>query len=641
MPRLNPQGGFKINIFDQIGKLGIVFKTAHRYPSVKPERVRIMKLANYCGECGSNLPKEISKFCTECGAPLPLDGSSRITINESAERGSPTESEPNSTKDDRLADEKQIAFDHFVAPLFTPPGITEGALGWENACRVVTMTASSQWWGGVTYTSKDLLIGKYGEEIAGNHKLEGISQYFTSRNEVLNGFEPITWDESKFGIKFLALLLIGGVETKNFKLGAFTQQSENDDQAKATWWDGKVRDYVFSKWLTGNNFPFCQIGQVYRNQKTGKERVFWFIEALVRTRYSDLDKGIHPSNSTFIPATLQNILYLGETPFPGVVGSMMNLTSRDRAFASEEGESLPIPLIQYSENERVTSLNRNNPEEWFTDMAPEVTRLGYVFDEDMSEEQISSCLTTVTRSLNLAMGILIDAYTNFDEDSPLYLQIAAYSDYYFHNNKPFISLGKLVPGALYGEMCMRSEIEHARVGRILSKAKKNGNQEAILNANEEMFRVAEEGVGSIFLHAENAGAFTLVQLGAGPGKDVMDALMHISRYPWDCQNYNACSNMSLLCINEKFWSSAETILDKALKFRWLNTVATQAGYNSSWWNLKAENAITEEIYVSWFRVKSQLGKIDECRAFSKEVVTFCLENQISGELLNLAQTFSD
>jgi hypothetical protein len=599
-------------------------------------------VANFCSECGERISGGEAKFCPNCGTSLFRKAASQepTVTDHSAEATKLEQQAEDPNRIQNIYKKLYSSIYGFEAPLVTPDDITEGALGWENANRTLITNAASAWWGTPVFSDSQLLVGTKSQSHPISDNVMAISQYFTPLNNVLEDCDPVAWDKSEFGSTFLKVIKSSGLILTNSKLGTLVKKVNDEGIEEAVWWNDKPRDYYLGKFETQNGFPFCEIGQVFKSRKTGKEYVYWYIEALVRTRFADEDKLPHPSHTTFIPYVLQNALYLAETPFPSPAAHLMFSGSRTRVFGVEQNESLPIPLIELLSNQRVWGVNKTDHSDIFTDMAPEVTRLGYVFDDSMSNEAIIRFVSIVVSSLVKVQGILLDGFANFNEGNSLNFQTFTCSDYQFQEDKELMRTGLVVPGMLYGELCMRSEIEYKRVKAQLESAKASGDLNLISQALDEMFAIVDYGVGVVFLFAENDAAYTFYQAKLPPSKSLLDVLIYISNYYWDSQHLNAVSNYVLLLMQIGYWEAAETGVEIGLNRDELSLVANLSGYNSAHWNFDVENGIKEELFESYYQIKSKLGKEAECRAMAPKVIEFCLKNNVTGSLLNLARSFA-
>ena len=599
-------------------------------------------MANFCPECGTPASSTTSKFCANCGSTLGQANSSpKISAEKTADDSMLSKSPNKGLFENRLGDSIVIEdLFRIQAPLVTSEGISEDSYGFENANKLVVTLAGVNWWKDKTYTDKELLATSGFQEHPKFQNDVDIAESFTGHNMALFDCEPIEWAESKFGSRFSEIVRELGVLIYPFNpapVMTFTDEHGVEQQKKLK---PELNDLVIGRWQTPNGFTLTQLGQVYKNKQSGKEFVYWYIEALARSRYSIESRRPHPSKTTYIPYLLQTALYLGETSFPGTAGAMITITNRHKEFGVDEGTQLPLPYVQTLENTRVTSILESDPTNLITFFAPELTKLGYIFDDSMTDSELRKFLPPCLDALSIVPGILLDGFANFglSENLAINFQLLAGSDFAMPEGQPFCECGLLVPGLIYGELVRRFENAYNQLYVEIEKERNSSSKKKLLEINQKFFDLADLGVGSIAFHAANTACFTLINeqlFGEGP----INLLRTVAKYPTDFQNANALSNLALMQILADDLASAEVTIEDAriaIKNRFDSVVNS---LNSVGYNAEQETDIILEIYQTFFDLKSKLGKINECKAIAQEVIEYCENFAPDAKILNTAKSF--
>lgn len=506
---------------------------------------------------------------------------------------------------------------------------SEDAFTFRHANIVMTLAMAQNWFGNNLVDVKQAFKGSnlkisqlpdWSQEMKVDKTLLGTESAF-------DGCERIAWSTSKIGPKFKEMLVRAGATTGQMKC----PQDLSIDVETGTW-----------KLCDGR--PFAQLGEVWRNKKTGKEFVYWHFDALVRSRTSLRPSGVDASEQYFMPYIFQSAAYLSETMFPSV-GVVM--TTREKQFGVEKISQIPALTFHTEESHRVfsvvsTSKGFSADYIW----SPSTTRYGYIFNENQVGESMDAALITVLDALPKVGDILADGYCNWPPGSDLDFQASSLSDIsiFDDSNTADFHRGIIIPGPLYSELDMRTMQVYDACSRAFHEAISKNDIEALDLLLPALHNIIALGTGAIVSHAANTFFYSIYNnQSAFPvltGEALEEwlaytenLLRYIALQDIDSQNANALSNLATLLSDRGDYKSAFKCIDDALEILANRddtktvSLAWQPGY-------QANLSIELELYISKASIFMEQDKPDKARELAEKVIQIAKEHSYdSGEVL--------
>lgn len=363
-----------------------------------------------------------------------------------------------------------------------------------------------------------------------------------------DGCERISWGDSKIAKRWQATIERKGVQVDQFPSPQ----------------DGAI-EIIMGKWLLFDNFtPLPIIGEAWRNKKTGKEFVYWFIDALVRSRKLDVPFHEYPSHQFFIPESFQRIGYLSETIFPS---SMIRIRDRMTEFGVTNPKEVPQVALNVVSDYYVLGLSQ--AEDGFNvrvDWAPEVTRYGYIIDDVIPFEKVEEIIVLLVDALPKVASILMDGYGNWNFSEQINFQSELFTDLDLNNvdDVGIHKVGLNMPGPVYSGLAWNSVLSYGLLDQLSRDEKLMQSQENVMFYRGGLFRIATQGVGAAPVHAINTLYFRIVSEDDVTGieeparSNIESMLEYYSHYPFDRQDANALSNLALL---QSAWGKQKEALE--------------------------------------------------------------------------------
>jgi tetratricopeptide (TPR) repeat protein len=125
--------------------------------------------------------------------------------------------------------------------------------------------------------------------------------------------------------------------------------------------------------------------------------------------------------------------------------------------------------------------------------------------------------------------------------------------------------------------------------------------------------------GEIYGHSANTLAATFVEHYDNIAESFPPLIENASNYPVDYQDVNALCNVALLWKKMNNLERAEEAIDRAILRvgSWMEAVVNQT--NSMFFDSEVDcDFIDAEIYDAYFAIKSQLGRVDECKKMAPQ-----------------------
>jgi len=351
-----------------------------------------------------------------------------------------------------------------------------------------------------------------------------------------DGCERISWSSSDIAKRWQKTLESKGVNFHEMK----SPQSLELDIVMGTWllFDGQ------------SVLPI--IGEAWKDAKTGKEFIYWFIDALARTRKTSVPPLEYPSHQFFYPALFQRVGYLSETVFPS---SMLRIRDRNMEFGVEKVEHAPQIALHVQSDYYVMGISQGEKElNVRYDWAPEATRYGYIVDENVPFESVDEIVIQLVNALPKVASILMDGFANWSFKENISFQSELFTDLDLFDSEEIdtFSVGLNVPGHAYCALAWKSVMSYALLDELQRNEKLMSDFDNMMFHRGGLFRIASQGVGPAAVHALNTLYFKIISQDDVTTIDVsargkIEAILtYFAQYPFDRQDANAYSNLALL-----------------------------------------------------------------------------------------------
>ena len=595
------------------------------YESLNALRIKGWTMANFCHTCGAAITVQNAIFCPNCGAEVNSPSSpkeNKLTSNPSGFQGGGKIGSGIAQADDFDA----LAWNYTPT---TREEYSEGVFTFTHTLKTMVESLAQLWF-------EDELIDA--AELSPTSFAPGtfqVSKSFTHLNDSLDGYEVVEWDSSEFGKKFHSIMIEKGAVVDHVRMDVKIDYEDENGKLVESFLTNE-QDFLIGKWPTNDGIPFVQLGRIYRHPITKKEAIYWHIEALTRTRYADKDEA-ESSIKCLIPVGLQNILYICETKFP----SSFVALSRSLSFDVDPSRSsrIPKPYIQLKKNTGSLYVEPENTTKVVSYVAPELYRLGYVLNDDLTDDEIYDFLPNIVNSLMKLPDVLLDGFSNNNDEDNVDFQTRLGTSLNSNTEERFGKQGFLVPGIIHGALVIRSSLRYSQLYDDLHQAFNNGNSQAIDSAIDGLVELIGTAVGETFLHAANTLAYRIMEAGGNITPALIGILEYCTQYPVDFQDVNALSNLALIYERQGDMQNAERVLASALERLDSGFERYVLQSNSVFWNIDNEEGIKFEVYETFFRLKTNLGKIDECRALAPKAKEFCGKAKEAGNLMTVIEKY--
>jgi hypothetical protein len=563
-----------------------------------------------CVECGFAITIANCKFCPTCGT----------TLNDS------------STDTD------------LQSYTFTPrelEGLKPNSLSFRNSWSKGVQFNSEAWFPGPNRTIKEIAAAKnisLPEWIPEDFSL---GTWFGDEGSYLAEYEPINWEQSRFGKRFVDQLNARGLALVHGNIStrvAAEVEGKNLDLAISD-----EIDLYTGRWTLSDGSEFLQKGQIFQNRKTKEEIVFWHIDALASSRPTLSYDTFDISKLVMIPHLLQSACYLAETPFPST-----NMVSFSRSIASENADISKLrPAVRFQRDAYLLGLFPSSALSLSQDTrvdgrvptdgrlaslavwAPELIQFGYIFKESMSDQEIYELLRVACDGLPKILEILTDGYCNWPTGTELDFQASLLSDAAFASEEDDFCSGKWIPGTIYSQLFKRGldlyDTSYESLQKSLERKDASGTKESL----KSLENIARRGTGSIFLHAANTLAHTAIENDIELDSPIEAMLYVFKEIDVDSQGFNALSNLILLKTRRGFYFDAVKFIEQALplclrRFPNLNTKSHFTSIDGS-----NEISIAEEVYENALICFGMLAKKEDLLSTMNQIRDFCREHKSS------------
>ena len=365
--------------------------------------------------------------------------------------------------------------------------------------------------------------------------------------------ERVSWKKSKIAVKWQKVLEGKGVKVE-------VNMSPQDHAI----------DILMGNWMLFDNQTGMPIlGEAWRDKKTGREFVYWFIDAMCRGRKTNVAPRDYPSHMFFYPEFFQRAGYLSETIFPS---SMLKMRDRTREFGVEDPKQVPQVVIDVQQDYYVLGLVPGEREIMGRiDWAPETTRYGYILDDTIPFETVDEIVIQLVNALPKFASILADGYSNWTFNEQIDYQAELYSDVSVSvNGDSAYRLGLNIPGAIYSQLAWLSAISYGVLERLAQDPKAMSTLENMSFYRAGLFRLVSQGVGAVPVHALNSLYFKIVmqddisQFDSETKVNVTAMMEYFSEWQFDRQDANALSNLSMMQVEWGEYKSALASADRGI-----------------------------------------------------------------------------
>ena len=455
----------------------------------------------------------------------------------------------------------------------------------------------------------------------------GVSKLLLDSGRRFEHSERISWEKSKIAVRWSEKLSSLGVNL-------FPIPSPQNNQI----------NIVTGPWkLFDNETPFPLFGEAWKDKRTGEEFIYWFFDALVKTRPSLQTKGLHPSYAYFIPMMFHRLGYISETIFPS---SMVRMRDRQGEFAADSLEEIPSIALHTEQNYIVMSIFEE--EKGIThrlDWSPETTRYGYIIDDSIPFETNAEIIPKVVDALPKAASVLMDGFCNWTDGQEISFQHELFLDVDLKGVQisPF-ELGLFVAGPAYGRLVWKSMVVYGALREL-------SNDEKILSKDPKGWEILENGYYSVIdrgcgmapMNALNSLVFYMcrkhpdkvTQFAEDAREFPRSALRYFSRFAIDNQDANALSNLAYLEFLWGNWKESLAIADEGLANLKEDAVFYHSGLGGE--DPSTTIPIRLELLITKARTHLAQGNNEEAKQLIEQVIRESRENNFSGSEFTEAQ----
>lgn len=380
--------------------------------------------------------------------------------------------------------------------------------------------------------------------------------------------------------------------------------------------------------------PFPILGEAWRDKKSGKEFVYWFFDALVRTRALKKLDELHPSHAYYYPAMFQHLGYISETIFPS---SMVRMRDRVGEFGVEDASQLPALAFHRQSDYFVLTLhNGENELIGRTSWSPETTRYGYLIDENVPFETHEEITVQLVNAFPKVCSILMDGYANWNTNEEICFQDELFHDFFIrtdYEDREY-EVGISVPGPAYGFLAWRSVVSYDFLSRMQLDSsiwKVPENHQFYKNGLNILMKA---GIGPAVVHAANSLHFEVLSEGnpsaipSGGRELISRVLTYFSDWKFDYQGANALSNLSIFQAAWGDYAGALKSIERGISLfqheldPMLNTEMSGSGANPFY-----PSIIKWELLLNKGKYLIATGKSDKAAA---PIATFVMEAKEMG-----------
>ena len=351
-----------------------------------------------------------------------------------------------------------------------------------------------------------------------------------------DGCERVSWTSSKIAVRWQKALEAKGVMFHELK----SPQNLEIEIIMGTW-------VLFD---AHSVLPI--MGEAWRNTKTGEEFVYWFVDALAKTRRTEVPPMEYPSHQFFYAEMFQRLGYLSETVFPS---SMVRVRNRDMEFGVESSEQAPKVVLNVQSDYYILGISQGEKDlDVRYDWAPEATRYGYIINDSVPFETVEEVIIQSVNAFPKFMSILMDGFANWCFNDNINFQSELFTDLDLRapDDQDVYSIGLNVPGPAYCGLAWKSVLSYALLDELVRNQKLMENADNVMFHRGGLYRLAIQGVGPAAVHALNTLYFKIISqddvttIPETARQKIEEIISYYTSYPFDRQDANAFSNLALL-----------------------------------------------------------------------------------------------
>ena len=435
---------------------------------------------------------------------------------------------------------KPQAFEGYKADSFT----------FAKAIKPTTERSALRWFGGEQTISEGFL-----KHLRKNFNVpqwaEGsiLANQLLRSEKVFKNATQISWSESTFALGFASFL---------GELGAETQVRITPNGPKV--------EVLTGMWLLSNGLPFVITGELWRDNKSGSNFIYWHIDALSNTRHLHLKP--HPSIQYFLPLLFQSAAFLSESSNPDTLAIT---PTRKQIFGVDDDSLMPALTFQLEKDyyHAVFILNEDGEPELQFEWTAETVRYGYVFKEIDDISTIEIAIAVTTTALTKVAEILVDGFSNHPKGAGGSFQEITFSELSLYKSGALehFEIGSFVPGPISQYINFDSVLVYIKCETLRSESIMNKDVNKMRLALNGYQEIISKGSGAAVPHSLNNYVYTMQNFGGSilglseqERADFHDygakLLTYASTLPVDLQDANALSNLALLEIARKKYSQA-------------------------------------------------------------------------------------
>lgn len=446
-------------------------------------------------------------------------------------------------------DEMKLNRNYIFAPAALP-GFTEDSFSFAHAIKPETAKAALEWFGGeavaatnyVKHLRKNFNIPEWAEEAKVSSALMGSEKIF-------KGSTRISWSESQFAGKFEKVLEDFGARLSN-------THSPNQPGLEV----------LVGLHLLTDGAWFLMLGEAWRNDETGKEFVYWHIDALSHTRHFHLKP--HPSIQFFIPHLLQSIAFLSESSDPDSLGVLISREAMFGVSGDTKAPEIAIHLQSDNHHAAIVIDDDENGDFYFM-WSPETVRYGYIFREVDDISEIEIAIAVATSSLPKVAECLVDGYSNYQESGSQNFQERTFADDYLYKEGALehFARGRFLAGPISQFVDFETYRLYCKVDDIHDAALAKRDADTLRIALNGYQEIISRGSGVMFAYSLNRYVYAMQNYGgsilglsneerAGFHDYGAKLLKYSTTLPVDLEDANAYSALALLEISRNHFNDA-------------------------------------------------------------------------------------
>ena len=424
-------------------------------------------------------------------------------------------------------------------------GYSARSFTFDNCTNSSTKKSALAWFGGETTDSESFI-----KHLRKNFKIPPWAQESVIASELLGTDKifkdatRVSWSNSSFALQFSSIL---------DDVFATTQLTVSPNAPGV--------EVLTGIWLLSTRHPFVVTGELWRDNKSGNQFIYWHFDAVISSRHFHLKP--HPSVQFFLPLFFQSAAFLSETSDPD---TRAKTPSRQNIFGVDDAALMP-QLAFHSVKDyyhAVITLTDDVPEltyEW----TAETVRYGYIFKqvEDLRKNEIA--IAIAASALPKVADILVDGFYNYP--SKFQTRTASDTSIYPDGALQHFEIGRFLPGPFAQYVDLESLILSMKCDELLEEAITKKSATKMRVALNGYLEIVSNGSGASVPHSINGYVYNMLHYGGtvlglddDERADIHDymakLLKYVSTMPVDLQDANGLSNLALIEIARKRFNDA-------------------------------------------------------------------------------------